>query len=304
METRANYILVGLFTLMAGAAALIFTLWMTGAGIEREVNFYDVLFREAVSGLSVGSPVQYSGIRVGEVERLTLDPLDPRIVRARIQVSSDVPVKVDTVARRTLLNITGASAIELGEGLPESPLLTDNTGVPVIEATPSSLAQLQVTSEEILLSTSTLLDRANSLLSEENAQRVSIVLDDVAAITTALTAQQYILQKGLEGLAQNSHSLTELLDHANEQLGRYEEPVLEGIVSAIEELQQNSRQLNTILTENSPALAAGMQGFAELGPAMRELRGILSEIDSVTRRISENPAGFVLGTDNIQEYRP
>ena len=304
METRANYILVGLFTLMAGAAALIFTLWMTGAGIEREVNFYDVLFREAVSGLSVGSPVQYSGIRVGEVERLTLDPLDPRIVRARIQVSSDVPVKVDTVARRTLLNITGASAIELGEGLPESPLLTDDTGVPVIEATPSSLAQLQVTSEEILLSTSTLLDRANSLLSEENAQRVSIVLDDVAAITTALTAQQYILQKGLEGLAQNSHSLTELLDHANEQLGRYEEPVLEGIVSAIEELQQNSRQLNTILTENSPALAAGMQGFAELGPAMRELRGILSEIDSVTRRISDNPAGFVLGTDNIQEYRP
>ena len=304
METRANYILVGLFTLIAGAAALIFSLWMTGAGTEREVNQYDVLFREAVSGLSVGSPVQYSGIRVGEVEQLTLDPLDPRIVRARIQVSSDVPVKVDTVARRTLLNITGASAIELGEGLPESPLLTADIGIPVIEATPSSLAQLQVTSEEILLSASTLLDRANRLLSDENAQRVSSVLDDVAAITTALTAQQYVLQKGLEGLAQSSYSLTELLNHTNEQLNRYEEPVLEGIVSVIEELQQTSRQLNTMLAENSPALAAGLEGFAELAPAMLELRGILSEIDSMTRRISDNPAGFVLGNDNIREYRP
>lgn len=304
METRANYILVGLFTLIAGAAVLIFSLWMTGAGTERDMNEYDVLFREAVSGLTVGSPVQYSGIRVGDVDQLTLDPLDPRIVRARIEVSADVPVKVDTVARRTLLNITGASAIELGEGLPESPLLTSSSGVPVIEATPSSLAQLQLTSEEILLSTSTLLDRANRLLSDENAERVSNVLDDISAVTTALTAQQFVLQKGLEGLAQGSHSLNQLLVRTNDQLDRYDEPVLEGIVSTIEELEQSSRRLNTMLAENSPALAAGMEGFAELGPAMRELRSILTEINYMTSRISDNPAGFVLGNDRIREYRP
>ena len=93
METRANYILVGLFTLVAAAAVLLFSLWLTGAGTDGQVNRYDVLFREAVSGLSEGSPVQYSGIRVGEVEQLTLDPLDPRIVRARIQVVSSVPVR-------------------------------------------------------------------------------------------------------------------------------------------------------------------------------------------------------------------
>jgi len=304
METRASYILVGLFTLFASAAVLIFTLWLTGAGTDREVNRFDVLFREAVSGLSVGSPVQYSGIRVGEVEQLTLDPLDPRIVRARIQVTSDVPVKVDTVARRTLLNITGASAIELGEGLPESPQLTASDGIPVIDATPSSLAQLRVTSEEILLSTSTLLDRANRLFSDENAERVSGVLDDIEAVTTALTSQQYVLQKGLEGLAQSSFALTELLTHADEQLTLYQEPVLGGIVAAIEELQQTNQQLNTLLADNSPALAAGMEGFAELGPAMRELRGILSEINSVTRRISDDPTGFVLGNDSIREYNP
>src|SRR5690606_29239470 len=124
-----------------------------------------------VSGLSVGSPVQYSGIRVGEVEQLLLDPVDPRLVRARIRVSASAPVKVDTVARQTLLNVTGASAIELGEGLPESPRLTSDTGIPVIEATPSSLAQLRLTSEELLLNASTLLERANALLSDDNAAR-------------------------------------------------------------------------------------------------------------------------------------
>ena len=304
METRAHYILVGLFTLAAGAAALLFTLWMTGAGTEREVDLYDVLFREPVSGLSVGSPVQYSGIHVGEVERLTLDPVDPRIVRARIQVSSSVPVKVDTIARRTLLNITGASAIELGEGLPESPPLTAPGGIPVIEATASSLALLRITSEELLITASTIMERANQLFSDENAQRASRVLDNVDILTAALAEQQHILREGLEQLAQSGRSLNNLLDNANEQLTRYDEPILEGVAATVADLQKASQQLNAMLAENAPSMAAGMQGFAELGPAMRDLRTILNNLDTVTRRISDDPASFLLGNDDIREYRP
>lgn len=304
METRAHYILIGLFTLAAGAAALFFTLWMTGAGGDREVDLYDVLFREPVSGLSVGSPVQYSGIRVGEVEQLTLDPADPRIVRARIQVSADVPVKVDTVARRTLLNITGASAIELGEGLPESPPLTAASGVPVIEATASSLAQLRVTSEELLLTASRIMERANQLFSDENALRVSRVLDNVDVVTAALAEQQLILREGLEQLALSGRSLNNLLNNANEQLTRYDEPILEGVAATVTDLQQISQQLNVMVTENADSVTAGMQGFAELGPAMRDLRNILNTIDTMTRRISDDPTNFILGSDNIREYRP
>lgn len=305
METRAHYILVGLFTLIAGAGALLFALWMTGAGAAREVNTYDVLFREPVSGLSVGSPVQYSGIRVGEVDQLSLDPRDPRIVLARIEVLASVPVKVDTVARQTLLNITGASAIELSEGLPESPNLAASAGnVPVIEATPSSLSQLRVTSEELLVSASSLLERANQLFSDENARRVSQVLDDVDTITSVLAEQQTNLRVGLEGLAESSRSLSDLLRRADDQLARYEEPVLGGLATAVDDLRQISRQLDVLVADSTPAITAGMQGIAELGPAIRDLRSILVNIDTMTRQLADDPAGFVLGSDNIQEYRP
>ncbi|MCB1672991.1 MAG: MlaD family protein [Gammaproteobacteria bacterium] len=304
METRAHYILVGLFTLAGLAAALAFSLWLAGSGGEREVYYYDVLFREAVSGLNVGSPVQYSGIRVGEVQELNLDPQDPRLVRARIQVSASAPVKVDTVARRSLLNITGASAIELSEGLPESPRLTSSNGVPEIEATPSSLSQLRVTSEEMLVSASTLLERANRLFSDDNASRVSRVLDNVDGVTSVLVAQQQVLQKGLEGIAQSTYTLNNVLTRIDQQLTRYDEPMLEGVSSAITDLQQVTQQLNTMLADNSPALTAGMQGFAELGPAMRELRSILTNIDTMTRRLAEDPASFVLGNEAIREYQP
>ena len=305
METRAHYILVGLFTLIAGAGALLFALWMTGAGAAREVNTYDVLFREPVSGLSVGSPVQYSGIRVGEVDQLSLDPRDPRIVLARIEVLASVPVKVDTVARQTLLNITGASAIELSEGLPESPNLAASAGnVPVIEATPSSLSQLRVTSEELLVSASSLLERANQLFSDENARRVSQVLDDVDTITSVLAEQQTNLRVGLEGLAESSRSLSDLLRRADDQLARYEEPVLGGLATAVDDLRQISRQLDVLVADSTPAITAGMQGIAELGPAIRDLRSILVNIDTMTRQLADDPAGFVLGSDNIEEYRP
>jgi phospholipid/cholesterol/gamma-HCH transport system substrate-binding protein len=304
METRAHYILVGLFTILASAAALLFSLWMSGTGSDNDVYTYDVLFHEAVSGLSVGSPVQYSGIRVGEVQQLTLDPLDPRIVRARIQVSAAAPVKVDTVARRTLLNITGASAIELSEGLPESPRLTTSEGIPVIEATPSSLSQLRLTSEELLVSASTLLDRANQLFSDENARRVSRVLDNVEVVTATLAAEQQVLRDGLEGFAQSSSALNSLLTRADQQLRRFDEPVLESVLAAVTDLQNTSQQLNNLLAESSPAVSSGLQGFAELGPAMRDLRSILSNIDNMTRRLADDPANFVLGNDNVREFRP
>ncbi len=304
METRAHYILVGLFTLIAGASALLFALWLTNAGVDREVNYYDVLFREAVSGLSQGSAVQYSGIRVGEVEQLTLDPQDPRIVRARIRVSTDVPVKVDTRARLTLLNITGASAIELSGGLPSSERLTAVVGVPVIEATPSSLAQLRVTSEELLLDASTLIDAANKLLSDENGQRVANMLENVEVFTAALAGQQETLREGLEGFAQSTQAANEVLNRVNTLLLRYEEPVLDGVSTAVADLTQFTQGLNALLEQSTPALSTGLQGFAELAPAMRDLREILNTVDVMARRIADDPANFVLGNDNIREYQP
>ncbi|MFN3162872.1 MAG: MlaD family protein [Pseudohongiellaceae bacterium] len=295
---------MGLFTLASAAAVLLFTLWMTGAGADREVDLYDVMFSEPVSGLTVGSPVQYSGIRIGEVTELTLNPVDPRIVRARVQVSSYVPVKVDTGARLTLLNITGASAIELTGGTPDSANLTAPGGIAVIEATPSSLTQLRVTSEELIVSASTLLDRANRLLSDDNNQRITRVLDNVEQVTDGMSEQQAMLQEGLTQLAQAGRSLNELLDQVNQQMTQYEQPILQGVATTISDLQQLSQQLTVMVADNAPALSSGMQGFADLAPAMTELREILNTIDVLTRRISDDPANFILGNDNIREYQP
>ncbi|MCP5356514.1 MAG: MCE family protein [Pseudomonadales bacterium] len=304
METRAHHILVGLFTLAAAASALVFALWMSRSSLDSDYRLYDVLFNEAVSGLGVGSAVQYSGIRIGEVERLWLDPTDPRKVWARIRVSSSAPIKVDTTARLALLNITGASSIELSQGLPTSALLRADNGIPIIEAEPSSLTQLRTNSEELLLSVTELLDRANALLAPENATHLSNTLENLDTFTTAMAGHQDTLREGLETLVKAGDGLTALLARLDQQLSVHGEPLLASANNTMANLERFSERLDILVDDNTAAVGAGMQSLSELAPAMQELRAILSTLSDISRRLEDDPAAFLLGTDNIQEFQP
>ncbi|WP_445401442.1 MlaD family protein [Zobellella sp. An-6] len=304
METRAHHVLIGVFTLAVAAAALLFALWLAKAGGERDARRYDILFREPVSGLSVGSAVQYSGIRVGEVERLTLDPQDPRQVWARVRIAGDAPVKTDTRARLALTNITGAAHIELSQGSPESPLLARDDQIPVIVAAPSPLARLRLNSEELLLAITTLVDNANRMLSADNARHLGRVLANLDATTSTLAAQQDSLAAGLQSLAAAGDQLQRLLARLDAQVGRHGEPLLASAAAALANLERTSRRLDALLADNRPGLDGGLQGLAELGPAIQELRRTLAALGDIARRLEQDPAGYLLGRDDIEEFRP
>lgn len=116
METRANYVLIGAFTLVVAFALLLFGLWAAKYSSERTWQQYQIVFREAVTGLSVGSPVQYNGIAVGSITKLSLAPNDPRQVVAQIRVESSTPIKTDTRAKLAITSLTGPTIIQLSGG--------------------------------------------------------------------------------------------------------------------------------------------------------------------------------------------
>mgnify|MGYP001795473659 CR=1 FL=1 len=98
METKANHVLIGLFTLGVIAAILLVILWASKYSSEGSFHEYDIVFKEAVTGLSVGGIVQYNGIEVGHVRDLKLAPNDARQVIARVRVKANTPIQVDTQA--------------------------------------------------------------------------------------------------------------------------------------------------------------------------------------------------------------
>ena len=127
METRANYVVIGAFTLAAVVGAFLFVMWIAGYATPGGHRTFQVVFNGSVSGLSNGANVLFNGIKVGEVTHLTFSRSDPHQVVADIDVSADAPIDRNTKARLETAGITGAAAVALlGGSTPGAPLVGEN----------------------------------------------------------------------------------------------------------------------------------------------------------------------------------
>ena len=126
METRANYVLIGAFTLAVIAAAFGFVLWFQSLHTTKQRSPLRVVFEGPASGLRNGGSVNFNGIRIGEVMSVKLD--NPRRVVALAMVENSAPIRRDTLVGLEFQGLTGVAAISLkggDEAAPPVPLDED-----------------------------------------------------------------------------------------------------------------------------------------------------------------------------------
>ncbi|MFS2092578.1 MlaD family protein [Pseudomonas sp. Pseusp11] len=312
METRAHHVLIGLFTVIVVAGALLFGLWLAKSSVDTEFKDYEIVFNEAVSGLSKGSAVQYSGIKVGDVVTLRLDPNDPRRVLARIRLGGDTPIKEDTQAKLALTGITGTSIIQLSGGTPQSPTLKGKGGnLPTIVAAPSPIARLLNDSNDLMTGVNVLMQNANQMFSSENVERISKTLEHLEQTTGTIADQRGDIGQAMQQLAsvgnQASATLEQtaaLMRNANGLLNDQGKQMFGSAEQAMKSLEQSSATINSLLTTNQDSLNNGMQGLNGLAPAVRELRDTLSSLRTISQRLEANPSGYLLGSDKNKEFTP
>lgn len=138
METRANYVLIGSFTLAVIAAAIGFVLWFQSLHTTKQRSPLRVVFEGPAAGLRNGGSVNFNGIRVGEVVSVKLD--NPRRVVALAMVENNTPLRKDTLVGLEFQGLTGVAAISLkgGEEAAAPPPL-DEDGIPTLTADPNKL---------------------------------------------------------------------------------------------------------------------------------------------------------------------
>ncbi|HEN8710124.1 TPA: MCE family protein [Pseudomonas putida] len=312
METRAHHVLIGLVTVLVVAGAMLFGLWLTKSSVDDAFKDYEVIFNEAVSGLSRGSPVQYNGIKVGDVTSLRLDPKDPRRVLARVRLSGDTPVKEDTQAKLTLAGVTGNSFIQLSGGTPKSPELKGKDGkLPVIIASPSPISQLLNDSSDLVTNINLLLHNANQMFSENNIDRLSNTLAHLEQTTSAFANHKGGISQAIEQLAQvgkqANATLAEtqaLMRNANSLLGTQGKQAIGSAEQAMQSLAASTATINSLLNDNRQSIDDGAQGLNQLTPAIRELRETLNSLKGISRRLEADPSGYLLGRDNNKEFQP
>jgi phospholipid/cholesterol/gamma-HCH transport system substrate-binding protein len=158
METRANYVIVGIFTFVAILLAFGFVYWSARYGDRAETVTVTIRIPGSAAGLGRGSAILFNGIRVGEVRNVFLDADDPSIAIADGAIDVRSPLKPSTKASLGIQGLTGQAYIEFKGGSPDEPSLIGATDGPiVIQADPSFL-------NDVVDAARVLVNRASAVL--------------------------------------------------------------------------------------------------------------------------------------------
>jgi len=272
METKANYIVTGAFTLAVIAAAFGFIYWFQNGFGGGQRTDYRVVFDGSVSGLRTGASVMFNGIRVGEVSGLALDAHDPRKVVALVALEGAVPVRADTKVALTFQGLTGLAEVSLTGGSPDAPLLTADRGPPTIYATPSAGADVTQEARDVLA-------RIDGLVAEnETALRTS--LRNIETVTSTLAQNSERLDKvmaGLENLTGGGDGNGEIAKAA------------EAIRKLAENLDKRTEEISTGLAQFSNSGLKQFEAFAVDG------RKTLAELNKAIRNIDQHPTRLIFG---------
>ena len=314
MEPRAHHFWIGLATLLLAVSGLLLGVWLADAPLAPgERRSLDVVFDEDVSGLSESSPVKLNGITVGRIERLRLDPDDPRRVIARISVGPEAPLRADTEAQLGSSGLfTGGAHIRLKAGDPGAPPLEAATdGVPRIEAKPSPLAQLRRDSDQLLADVDRLISRANDLLSRTNVARLSATLEHLEQASRTLAERSDDLGRGVTAFADSGEAAERTLDEASRLIQRsrtlLDGPGHEALAStarASDALAAGGATAEALLEDNRAAIERGLQGLGEIEPLAAELQRTLATLRRIARRLGEDPGGQLLRREEMETYQP
>ncbi len=292
METRANFALIGAFTLAVIAGAFAFVLWFSGPSQIAQTKTYELIFRGSVAGLSRGAAVLFNGLKVGEVTHLAISDKDPSQVDVLINIDKRTPVKTNTTARLETRGFTGVAEVSLHGGTPGAADLAAREGerYPQIHAERSEIQNLLGNVQQVATKASDVLDKLDSLL---------------AANSASITATLKNSETFTKALADNSGNISEMLRDFKPLVAHLDKLLVtsEQAVKALD-----PKKLKTITTEIAGA-STNLNRFSATGLRQYEAlavdaRRAVDTLDRAVRSIERDPSQFIFGpSKNMPEYQ-
>lgn len=294
METRANYALIGAFTLAVVTAAFMFVFWFSGASKQSGRDSYRIVFSSSVSGLTRGSQVLFNGLKVGEVTNIDFAP-DPSEVFALIEVDRRTPVKTDTRARLEYQGLTGVGSIALTGGSADSPRLkTDGGEMPVIRAERSDFQNLVETVQNLSSKIDSILNKTDTLVTD-NAAAIAKTVQNVQVFTDSLAANSDGLKDFLAGIGDLGRTIRPLAARLEGLAG-----TLDKLVSAVDpervrNIVGNVDDFSASLSKNKANIDSLLVDAAKvarnLGDQTGKLDQILTSASDITRAVDSKKIG-------------
>jgi phospholipid/cholesterol/gamma-HCH transport system substrate-binding protein len=313
METRSNYIMVGAVTVALLAGVLLFIVWLAGLS-NKQTKCYDIYFAQGVGGLNKGSNVSFSGVPVGQVQRISLLPNRPEFVWVRVEVDQQTPVLQGTTAEIHGVGFTGVSEIQLAGAARGKPPITQlgPQGCPVVPSSTSGISALLNSAPELVDRIQRLTERLTELLNDKNQDAISDILEHLDVTTKVISDRAPEMADAIgdvriaarnAGVAANNVAV--LTDSTNRLVNEQGRPAAEDLRKAITSAQQATDSLNAIIQDARP----GVQNFSkstlpEANRLVRDMRELTQSLQAVSERVNQQGIGGTLGPEKLPDYKP
>lgn len=296
METRASYMIVGTFALLVVVGSLLFVLW-TAKNTQGEMRRYEIVFRQSVSGLSVGGPVLLEGVRVGQVSGIKVSPEDPGQVIVRVQVAADAPIRQDSQATLEPQGVTGMSAVAISGGTAASPMLAEQEGgIARIPSRPSQLQQIMSSVPSILSALDEMVDSANRLLSKDNMEIAGNLLVSVAEIADTLARNKESIAQGLVGFGGAGQSFAASGKRLDAVLRDLQTLIDKDFRLAAQSVDKAASRVDSLAGMAEPGVARFFRdGGGELQRLLVEARRLTASLARLVQKVESDPRRFLLG---------
>jgi phospholipid/cholesterol/gamma-HCH transport system substrate-binding protein len=295
METKANYVLIGLFTLAVVVGVFGFVYWFQNIGGHGERAYYRIVFDGSVSGLRPGGTVLFNGIRVGEVTDLKLNPQKPQQVVATVSIDKSVAVRPDTEIGLEFQGLTGIASLSLKGGSPDKPALVGSKdNPPVLTAPPGATQDITQAARETL-------HRLDNFIAEnQQALHGAIVNIDKFSKTLADNSQRFDaaldnIDKFSGALARNSDRIDKIAQGLQNLTGG-----ADGKSGEINAAAKSIQTLADHLDARTAQMTSGVNQLTRLGTRQidklsADAQRTLATINRTISNIDRNPSRLIFG---------
>jgi len=227
--------------------------------LSTDAVLYFVNFKGmSVNGVNEGADVKYQGVKIGNVERLEVNPNDLNSILIFVRVKKGFTVKQDMRAALQYQGITGLRFVEISGGRAESPDVE-----PKGEILPKK--GMGEKAEDIVLNVDSVVQAVNEILNPESRKRIAQLFDN---------------------LEKSTHVISNVLQKREKNLG-----------SAIENLDKIMAQM-VVLSENLNKITAYMNQVTDSGRIDRLLRESENLIKTISKRFSDDELGKTMSKMN------
>jgi phospholipid/cholesterol/gamma-HCH transport system substrate-binding protein len=324
MRNRSQKIRLGIFLFVSLSILLSFIGFFTAREFFEKEDIYYVSYEGiSVSGLEVGSPVEYMGIKVGTIKDIRIDPKNVNKVIIELSLQPDTPIKEDVQADITSMGITGLKAIEISGGSNKAQSLEPGSQIPagssltqeitgkaevIAQKAEKVLNNLQIFTQpenlnkftEVLEKISLLTEQANQTVIKidtivsENRRDIRQSIAPMKVISERLDESSQLLETTMQtiNLKVQSDTIDDILTNVRDLSARLKESDIQALIGNISTVAEQTQEL---LLKVDQDINNSSQDFSE---SLELLKLTLENLNKASVKVNNNPSLLLRNTNN------